>query len=69
MGILSDFAINRATLNQMHRTDHSQFRKRHDFVSDFSHAEQRTRIVIRFTAAMTIETHHCHEDHAPVASA
>ena len=38
----------------MHRTDHSRFRKRHDFVPDFSHAEQRTRIVIGITAAMMI---------------
>jgi len=38
----------------MHRTDHSCFRKRHDFVPDFSHAERRTRIVIGVTAAMMI---------------
>src|SRR5881397_642580 len=38
----------------MHRTDHSQFRKRHDFVPDFSHAERRTRIVIGVTAAMMV---------------
>jgi cation diffusion facilitator family transporter len=38
----------------MHRTDHSRFRKRHDFVPDFSHAERRTRIVIGITAAMMI---------------
>ena len=38
----------------MHRTDHSRFRKRHDFVPDFSHAERRTRIVIGATAAMMI---------------
>ena len=38
----------------MHRTDHSRFRKAHDFVPDFSHAEQRTRIVIAVTAAMMI---------------
>src|SRR6476620_513637 len=36
----------------MHRADHSRFRKAHDFVPDFSHAEQRTRIVIAVTAAM-----------------
>src|SRR5204862_7066033 len=41
-------------LNLMHRTDHSRFRKRHDFVPDFSHAERRTRIVIGVTAAMFI---------------
>ncbi len=41
-------------LNLMHRTDHSKFRKRHDFVPDFSHAERRTRIVIGVTAAMMI---------------
>src|SRR5258705_13663552 len=38
----------------MHRTDHSHFRKRHDFVPDFSHAERRTRIVIGVTAAMMV---------------
>ena len=38
----------------MHRTHHSRFRKRHDFVSDFSLAERRTRIVIGITAAMMI---------------
>jgi cation diffusion facilitator family transporter len=38
----------------MHRTDHSRFRKTHDFVPDFSHAERRTRIVIGITAAMMI---------------
>ena len=38
----------------MHRTDHSQFRKAHDFVPDFSRAERRTRIVIGITAAMMV---------------
>src|SRR5216110_3604661 len=38
----------------MHRTDHSRFRKPHDFVPDFSHAERRTRIVIGVTAAMMV---------------
>src|SRR5713101_9251721 len=38
----------------MNRTDHSRFRKRHDFVPDFSHAERRTRIVISITAAMMV---------------
>ena len=38
----------------MHQTDHSQFRKAHDFVPDFSHAERRTRIVIGITAAMMV---------------
>jgi cation diffusion facilitator family transporter len=38
----------------MHRTDHSRFRKRHDFVPDFSHAERRTRIVIAVTATMMV---------------
>src|SRR6201987_3293274 len=38
----------------MHRTDHSRFRKTHDFVPDFSHAERRTRIVIGITAAMMV---------------
>lgn len=41
-------------MNKMHRTDHSQFRKAHDFVPDFSHAERRTRIVIGITAAMMV---------------
>src|SRR2546421_10738360 len=38
----------------MHRTDHSRFRRPHDFVPDFSHAERRTRIVIAVTAAMMV---------------
>jgi len=38
----------------MHRTDHSRFRKTHNFVPDFSHAERRTRIVIAVTAVMMI---------------
>ena len=38
----------------MHRTDHSHFQKPHDFVPDFSKAEQRTRIVIGITAAMMV---------------
>jgi cation diffusion facilitator family transporter len=38
----------------MHRTDHSRFRKTHNFVPDFSKAEQRTRIVIGITAAMMV---------------
>src|SRR5258705_13038287 len=38
----------------MHRTDHSRFRKAHDFVPDFSHAERRTRIVMGITAAMMV---------------
>src|SRR5678815_4178315 len=38
----------------MHRTDHSRFRKAHDFVPDFSHAERRTRVVIVITAAMMV---------------
>src|SRR5712691_5466307 len=37
---------------RMHRTDHSHFRKAHDFVPDFSRAERRTRIVIGITAVM-----------------
>src|SRR5712692_4956607 len=41
-------------LDLMQRTDHSRFRKRHDFVPDFSHAERRTRIVIGVTAAMMV---------------
>jgi cation diffusion facilitator family transporter len=38
----------------MHRIDHSRFRKAHDFVPDFSHAERRTRIVIGITAVMMV---------------
>src|SRR6476646_11232688 len=38
----------------MRRADHSRFRKRHDFVPDFSHAERRTLIVIGITAAMMV---------------
>src|SRR5881398_3755441 len=38
----------------MHRTDHSRFRKAHDFVPDFSKAERRTRIVIGVTAVMMV---------------
>src|SRR5215475_9841165 len=38
----------------MRRIDHSRFRKRHDFVPDFSHAERRTRTVIGITAAMMV---------------
>src|SRR5437762_6140106 len=45
--ILNSIALR---LVEMHRTDHSRFRKRHDFIPDFSHAERRTRIVIGVTA-------------------
>src|SRR5439155_16104721 len=45
---------NRGIFHQMHRTDHSRFRKAHDFVPDFSHAERRTRIVIGITAVMMV---------------
>jgi len=38
----------------MHRTDHSRFRKSHDFVPDFSKAERRTRIVIGITGVMMV---------------
>src|SRR3982751_5866555 len=38
----------------MHGADHSRFRKKHDFVPDFSHAERRTRVVIGITAAMMV---------------
>src|SRR5213592_318586 len=38
----------------MHRTDHSRFRKAHDFVPDFSHAERRARIVIAITGLMMV---------------
>ena len=38
----------------MHRTDHSRFRKSHDFVPDFSKSERRTRIVIAITGVMMV---------------
>src|SRR5205823_10743396 len=38
----------------MRQTNHSRFRKAHDFVPDFSHAERRTRIVIGITAVMMV---------------
>ncbi len=38
----------------MHRSDHSPFRHTHNFVSDFSGAERRTRIVIGITAVMMV---------------
>src|SRR5437870_4914563 len=38
----------------MHRSDHSRFQQTHDFVPDFSRAEQRTRIVIGITALMMV---------------
>src|SRR5207237_10128251 len=36
----------------MDRTDHSHFRQRHDFVSDVTKGERRTRIVIAITGVM-----------------
>jgi cation diffusion facilitator family transporter len=38
----------------MHRTDHSRFRKSHDFVPDFSKGERRTRMVIAITGVMMV---------------
>src|SRR5438132_628017 len=38
----------------LHRTDHSRFRKSHDFVPDFSKSERRTRIVIAITGVMMV---------------
>src|SRR5438105_14181058 len=38
----------------MDRTDHSHFRKRHNFVHDFSKGERRTRIVIAITGVMMV---------------
>src|SRR5437762_2513524 len=38
----------------MRQINHSRFRKAHDFVPDFSHAERRTRIVIGITAVMMV---------------
>ena len=50
----ADAAIIAVSLSQMHRTDHSHFQKTHDFVPDFSKAEQRTRMVIGLTAVMMV---------------
>ncbi len=38
----------------MHRANHSQFRHSHDFVSDFTKGERRTRIVIVITGVMMV---------------
>src|SRR5881628_2198940 len=38
----------------MHRANHSQFRHSHDFVSDFTKGERRTRIVIAITGVMMV---------------
>src|SRR3989440_1528532 len=38
----------------MNRAEHSRFHKPHDFVPDFSKAEQRTRMVIGITAVMMV---------------
>jgi cation diffusion facilitator family transporter len=38
----------------MHRADHSRFRHPHDFVSDFTRGERRTRIVIAITGVMMV---------------
>src|SRR6266704_155522 len=38
----------------MHRADHSHFRHSHDFVSDFTKGERRTRIVIAITGVMMV---------------
>jgi cation diffusion facilitator family transporter len=38
----------------MHRADHSRFRHRHDFVSDFTKGERRTHIVIGITGVMMV---------------
>jgi cation diffusion facilitator family transporter len=38
----------------MHQTNHSRFRKSHDFVPDFSKGERRTRIVIAITGVMMV---------------
>src|SRR5882724_7910704 len=38
----------------MNRTDHSRFRHSHDFVSDFTKGERRTRIVIAITGVMMV---------------
>src|SRR5881398_1978962 len=38
----------------MDQSDHAPFRHTHDFVPDFSRAEQRTRIVIGITALMMV---------------
>src|ERR1700746_281441 len=38
----------------MHRVDHSRFHHSHDFVSDFTKGERRTRIVIAITGVMMV---------------
>src|SRR6266704_5518479 len=38
----------------MHRADHSHVRHSHDFVSDFTKGERRTRIVIAITGVMMV---------------
>jgi cation diffusion facilitator family transporter len=38
----------------MDRTEHSRFRHSHDFVSDFTKSERRTRIVIAITGVMMV---------------
>ena len=38
----------------MHRIDHSRFGHSHDFVSDFTKGERRTRIVIAITGVMMV---------------
>lgn len=44
-GLISEASLtNRDNFRMMHRTDHSRFRKAHDFVPDFSKAECRTHI-------------------------
>src|SRR5207249_6246535 len=38
----------------MNRAEHSRFRHSHDFVSDFTKGERRTRIVIAITGVMMV---------------
>src|SRR5207244_11770638 len=45
---------NRAIFEKMYRADHSRFRHSHDFVSDFTKGERRTRIVIAITGVMMV---------------
>jgi hypothetical protein len=65
----------------MPRTEHSRFRQTHDFVPDFAamvsivahepKSYDSYRALLRGyheLVHVTIETHHCREDYAPVAT-
>jgi len=54
LAFFADASITELSSFDMSPVDHSHFRKAHDFVPDFSHAERRTRIVIGITAVMMV---------------